>query len=145
MSARDRAFHALVDMRLGSSLSQAARDNGATARTIRKYVGAALIQDRPGGRIRARKSDRLTRYLQIPGPNGPIEIRLRGSKQATEAAKYAAAINRYLSGDVNALTPWRGKRIAGVELITERPAIKGLAQRELLPHSLYRAFSGGAA
>lgn len=125
-------------------MDQAARDNGVTIRTIKKYVGSALVQDRPGGRLRATTSDRLVRYVQIPGPFGPVEIRVRGSKQASDAAKYDAAVNRYLRGDLNALAPWHGKKIGGVELITAGFAIKGLAQKELLPHSVYRALSGGA-
>jgi hypothetical protein len=143
-AARDRALHALWDMRRGASPSQAARDNGVTTRTIKKYVGAALVQDRPGGRLRATKTDRIVRYVLIPGPFGPVEIRVRGSKQATDAAKYDAAVNRYLRGDLKALAHWHGKKIAGVELITAGPALKSLAQKELLPHSLYRALSGGA-
>lgn len=144
-AARDRAFHALADMRHGSSPRQAARDNGVTVRTLKKYLGSALLQDRPGGRIRVTKSDRLVRYLQIPGKNGPIEIRVQGSKQASDTAKFNAAVNRYLSGDLDALAPWHGRKIGGVELMTEGPALKGLAQKELLPHSLYRVFSGGLA
>ncbi len=144
-AARDRALHALADMRHGSSSSQAARDNGVSIRTLKKYAGSALLQDRSGGRIRATKSDRLVRYVQIPGPFGPVEIKVRGSKQATDAAKYDAAINRYLRGDLEALAPWHGKKIGGIELVTAGLALKGLAQKELLPHSLYRALSGGAA
>ena len=144
-AARDRALHALADMRHGASSSQAARDNGVSIRTLKKYAGSALLQDRSGGRIRATKSDRLVRYVQIPGPFGPVEIKVRGSKQATDAAKYDAAVNRYLRGDLEALAPWHGKKIGGIELVTAGPALKGLAQKELLPHSLYRALSGGAA
>jgi hypothetical protein len=144
-AARDRALHALADMRRGASTSEAARDNGVTIRTIKKYVSPALVQDRPGGRLRATKSDRLVRYVQIPGRFGPIEIKARGLKQASDAAKYDAAVSRYLRGDLKALAPWHGKKIGGVELITAGPALKELAQKELLPHSLYRALSGGAA
>src|SRR5437870_860837 len=78
-SARDRALHALADVRRhGVSLSHAARDNDVTLRTVKRYVGAALLQNRPGERIRATKSDRLTRYLQIPTPDGPKEIKVKG-------------------------------------------------------------------
>ncbi len=138
-AARDRALHALADMRHGASSSQAARDNGVSIRTLKKYAGSALLQDRSGGRIRATKSDRLVRYVQIPGPLGPVEIRVRGSKQATDAAKYDASINRYLRGDLEALAPWHGKKIGGIDLVTAGPALKGLAQKELLPHSLLDA------
>jgi hypothetical protein len=144
-SARDRSLHALADMRHGASISQAARDNGVTTRTIKKYVGSALLQDRPGGRIRPTKSDHFVRYLQIPGPGGQVEIKARGSKEAADAARYKAAVTRFLGGDLKALAPWRGKKIAGVQLITDRQVLKGLAKDELLPYSLYRSLSGGAA
>jgi hypothetical protein len=144
-AARDRALHALADVRHGSSPSQAARDNGVTLRTMKKHVGAALVQDRPGGRIRATKTDRLVRYLQISSERGPIEIQVRGSKQASDAARFNAAVNRYLRGDLDALVPWHGKKIGGVDLITAGSSIKSLAQKELLPLSLYRALSGGGA
>jgi hypothetical protein len=145
LAARNRALHALADIRRGSSSSQAARDNGVSLRTMKRYVGSALFQHRPGARIRATKSDRLVRYVQIPGQYGPIEIQVRGSKQASDAARFNAAVSRYLRGDLSALTPWHGRRIGGVELITAGPALKGLAQKELLPHSLYRALTGGIA
>jgi hypothetical protein len=145
LSARDRSLHALKDMRHGASISQAARDNGVTTRTIKKYVGSALLQDRRGGRIRPTKSDRFVRYLQIPGPHDPVEIRAHGSKEAAEVARYKAAVNRFLSGDLKALTPWHGKKIAGVKLITDRRTLKSLAKDELLPYSLYRSLSGGTA
>jgi len=144
-SARNRTLKALADMRHGASISRAARDNGVSPRTIKRYVGAALLQDRPGGRIRATKSDRLVRYLQLPGLYGPIDITAHGSKEATDAARYKAALNRFLRGDLNALVSWHGKKIAGVELITAGRTLKGLAQKELLPHSLYRSLSGRAA
>ncbi len=143
-AARDRALNALADMRHGALISRAAHDNGVSQRTIRHYLGSELLQDRPGGRIRPTKSDRRVRYLQIPGPQGPIDITTHGSKEATEAARYKAAVNRFLGGDLNALAPWQGKTIAGIELITAGPTLKTLAQKELLPYALYRSLSGGA-
>jgi hypothetical protein len=143
--ARTRAFRALSAMRRGASISRAAKENGVTPRTIKQYVGAALRQDRPGGRIRATKSDRLVRYLQIPGPHGPIEIRARGIRQAREFARYKIAVNRFLAGDRDALIPWHGKKIAGIALQTESDVLKNLAQKDLLPYPLYRSLSGGGA
>jgi hypothetical protein len=143
-AARDRALKALWAMRRGDTLSKAARDNGVTARTIKRYAGAALLQDRPGGRIRARKSDRLARYLQIPGPDGPVEITAHGSKQASKFAQYQAAVNRLLRGDRNALADWHGKKIAGIQLVTSAGTLVAQARNELLPYSLYRSPLGGA-
>ena len=64
--ARERSLKALWAMRHGDSLAKAARDNGVTTRTIKRYAGSALVQHRPGGRIRAAKSDRLVRYISNP-------------------------------------------------------------------------------
>lgn len=144
-SARERSQHAVADMRHGASPSQAARDNGVTLRTIKKYLGSALLQERPGGRIRVTKSDRSVRYLQLPGLHGPIDLDAHGSRQASDAARYMAALNRFFRGDLKALEPWHKKKIAGIELITDPNTLKGLAQDELLPYSLYRSLSGGSA
>jgi hypothetical protein len=105
-SARERALAALSDIRRGNTLSRAARENGVTPRTIRRDAGSALAQDRPGGRIRATKADRLVRYLVIPGPDGPREVSVRGSKTASRFAKYKADVNRFLRGDRDALSAW---------------------------------------
>jgi hypothetical protein len=145
MQARERSLKALWAMRQGDSLSKAARDNGVTTRTVKRYAGSALVQGRVGGRIRARKSDRLVRYLQIPGPDGPMDVNVRGSKRASEFAKYKAAVNRLLAGDRDALQGWHGKKIAGISLITDTKTLVAQAHQELLPYSLYRFLSGGAA
>jgi hypothetical protein len=143
--ARERALKALAAMRRGDTLSRAARDNGVTVRTIKRYIGSALVQDRPGGRIRATKNDRLVRYLQVPGPDGPRDITIRGSKTASQFANYKAAINRLLRGDRNAMDRWHGKEIAGIELITDPKILVEQARKEILPYALYRSLSGGAA
>ena len=143
-AARDRSLHALADMRRGVPPARAFRENGVARRTAKKYLGAALVQDRLRGRIRPTKSDRLVRYLLIPGLYGPIEKKVRRSKEATEWAQYKAAVNRFLAGDRHALAPWHGKKIAGIELITSPLTLKSLAEKDLLPYSLYRSFSGGA-
>ena len=144
-AARDRALKALSAMRRGDTLSRAARDNGVTTRTIKRYAGSALVQDRPSGRIRATKNDRLVRYLQIPGPDGPKDVAVRGSKAASEFANYKAAINRLLRGDRHALDRWHGKTIQGIQLITDTKTLVEQARKEILPYSLYRSLIGGAA
>jgi hypothetical protein len=143
--ARSRALRALSAMRQGASISKAGRENGVTPRTIKRYAGSALVQDRPGGRIRATKSDRLVRYLQIPGPDGPRDVTVRGSKAASEFANYKAAINRLLRGDRHALDRWHGKTIQGIQLVTDPKLLVDQARKEILPYSLYRSLAGGAA
>jgi hypothetical protein len=144
-AARARALRALADVKHGASASRAARDNRLSLRTLKQYAGAALVQDRPGGRFRATKSDRLVRHLQIPGPHGPVEINVRGSRVASEVARYKAAVNRFLGGDRNALAEWRGKKIAGIELITDGRVLVDQSDKGLLPYALYRSLAGGAA
>ena len=144
-SARERALKALYAMRHGDTLSRAARDNGVTIRTIKRYAASALVQDRPGARIRATKNDRLVRYLQIPGPDGPRDVTARGSKEASQFANYKAAINRLLRGDRNAMAPWHEKKIGGIPLVTDTETLVDQARKELLPYSLYRSLAGGGA
>src|ERR1700685_579524 len=144
-AARERALKVLSEMRGGESLSRAARNNGVTVRTVKRYVRAPLVQNRPGGRIRASKSDRLVRYLQIPGAKGPQDITVRGSKAASKFANYKASINRLLRGDRNAMAQWQGKKIAGIELVTDPKVLIEQARKEILPYSLYRSLSGGGA
>jgi hypothetical protein len=144
-AVRDRALKVLAAMRDGESLSRAARDNGVTVRTVKRHVGSALVQDRSGGRIRASKSDRLVRYLQIPGPDAPRDIAVRGSKTASKFANYKASINRLLRGDRHAMDEWDGRKIAGIELVTDPKLLIEQARKEILPYSLYRSLSGGAA
>ncbi|HEY6251902.1 MAG TPA: hypothetical protein VI685_18235 [Candidatus Angelobacter sp.] len=133
-------------MRHGDTLSKAARENGVTARTVKRYVGSALVQDRPGGRIHATKTDRLVRYLQIPGHDGqPQDINVRGPKAASRAAAYKADINRLLRGDRHVMDKWRGRKIAGVELVTDPKILIEQARKDQLPYHIYRSLSGGAA
>jgi hypothetical protein len=143
--ARERALRALSAMRRGDTISRAARENGVTIRTIKRHLGSALAQDRPGGRIRATKSDRLVRYLQIPGSDGPKDVTVRGSKAASEFANYKAAINRLLRGDRHAMDRWHGKSIQGTQLITDTKTLVEQARKEILPYSLYRSLAGGGA
>jgi hypothetical protein len=139
----NRVSRAYTEMTHGKSASRAARENGISLRTLKEYAGGALMQDRPGGHIRPARTERLPRYLQIPGQNGPKQITVRGLKTASKVAKYKADINRALAGDLKALAKWDGKKIAGVELITDVKVLAEQADKGLLPYSLYRSLSGG--
>ena len=143
--ARAKSLHVLTLVRHGVSFSEAAKLSSVTPRTVKLHVGSALVQDRKGGRLRASKGDSFVRFLTIPGPHGQIDVVAHGSKEATEFAKYASAVGRYLSGDSKALADYHGKKIAGIELLTAGRSLKALADVAALPTSLYRAFSAGAA
>ena len=144
VETKNRVARAITAIRNGDSASRSAHDNGVSLRTLKKYAPDALVQPRSGGRIQATESDSLVRYLQIPGPDDPIEITTRSSEIAIEFAKYKAAVNRLLRGDRNALAGWHGKKIAGVELITDAGTLIEQADKGLLPYALYRSLSGGA-
>jgi hypothetical protein len=149
--ARTRALHALAKMRRDKlSLAEACRLEHIKPSTMRRYVGNALTQDRPGGRYRATPGDRLRRELQIPTALGPTPVPIHGSKKATEISQYLNAISLYLrKGDVSKLERFKGKtiRIRGqkIELITDPETLSGLALAGALQFDqLYASFTGAA-
>src|SRR5277367_2698783 len=108
---------------------------------------AAFARQRNGGKVysdgksatallfRLLLGESATKTAPVQECNGPAH----GSKEASEIARYKAAVNRFLAGDTNALAPWHGKKIAGVELITDGRTLKGLSKNDLLPYSIYRS------
>jgi DNA-binding CsgD family transcriptional regulator len=141
--SRNRALHALTAMRHGASLADAAKSEGVSQRTIRKYVGSALRQDHVGGRIRAVPRDRFTRYLQIPGPDGPIQVTVKGSKDATELAAYVSARAAFLrSGDESLLRRFDGKKIGGHALVTDPKILTSQAEQGESFDQLYSSLVG---
>jgi hypothetical protein len=132
LEARNRSLHALTAIRHGSSLADAAKAEGVSQRTIRKYVGSALRQDHAGGRIRAVPKDKFTRYLQIPGQEegGLTQVAAKGSREATELAAYVNARAAFLrSGDESVLRPFHGKKIGGHTLVTDPKLLTALAEQ----------------
>jgi hypothetical protein len=129
--ARVRALHALNAMRTsGVSLTQAARLWQTTPATVRRYVGGALRPD-VGGRYRASASDRLSRRLEFLTAAGPVPITVRGSKAASQVARYWAAVQRYvLTGQTDALNAFRNQTIRAGKLtyrfLTDAATLKAL-------------------
>jgi hypothetical protein len=142
-AARDRAFHVLAALRDNSELSlrHAARLEGVKPETVKKYFPAALRKS--NGQFRATKSDRYTATLYVPDPQGnPVPVKTRSSKDREALGRYLGDLGRYLGGNREALTRWRGKKIAGIELVTDERAIIGM-EPALSDFDLYRAFNGG--
>jgi hypothetical protein len=130
--ARNRSLRALAAIRHGASLADAAKAEGVSQRTIRKYVGSALRQDHPGGRIRAVPRDKFTRYLQIPGldASGLTQVAAKGNREATTLAAYVNARAAFLrSGDESLLRPFQGKKIGGHTLIADPKLVTALAEQ----------------
>ena len=140
-AARDRALHVLAEMRSDPSLllGRAARLHGVKPSTVKKYFGSALKKVR--GRVRVTKSDRFRVTLFLPDAQGnSVAIRTRSSKERTEASQYLRDLGRALRGKRGVLSPWRGKKIAGVELFTDESALVSI-EPALSEFSLYRIFN----
>ncbi len=144
-AARDRALHVLADMRDDShlSLTHAAKLQGVKPATVKKYFPSALKVS--NGRFRATKSDRYTATLYIPDAHGnSIAIKTRSSKEREAAGQYLRDLGRSLRGDRGPLLAWHGKKIAGVELVTDERALAAI-EPALSDFSLYRTFNSGGA
>ena len=139
-SARQRALAVLARMRSrGESLSQAARLEHTTPRTVLQIV-AKQFKRSSSGHYTARKSDTLRRDLTVLGFDGYIPVVVRSSKQAQLASAHLVAINRFLrTGDKEWLKPFIGKRVGGVELLTDQDRLQVLADADLVKlDGLYR-------
>lgn len=143
--ARDRALHALADMRHDPNLSltHAARLQGVKRETVKKYFPSALKQ--ANGKFRVTKSDRYTATLYVPDVHGDsIAVKTRSSREREQLGQYLRDLGRYLRGNRDALSEWHGKKIGGVELVTDGRTLKTI-EPALSDFSLYRTFNGGAA
>jgi hypothetical protein len=143
-SARERALHVLAGMRRDPklSLTHTAKLEGVKPQTVKKYFPSALKQTH--GRFRVTKSDRYTATLYVPDSQGnSIPVTTRSSKEREQLGRYLRDLGRYLRGNRHALASWRGKTIAGVELVTNGQVIVDL-EPALSDFSLYRTLNGGA-
>jgi len=143
-SARDRGLHVLAAMRddPNLSLTHAAKLQGVKPETVKKYFPSALKKS--NGKLRATKSDRYTATLYVPDAKGnSVAIRTRSSRDREALGQYLRDLGRYLRGDRDALSRWRGRKIAGVELLTDERTIMAI-ESALSDFSLYRAFNSGS-
>ena len=82
-----------------------------------------------------------TYTLYIPDAQGnAVAIKTRSSRERSEAGQYLRDIGLALGGDVGALAKWHGKKIAGVELVTDASALAAI-EPALSDFSLYRIFN----
>jgi hypothetical protein len=137
---RQRALAVLARMRSrGESLSQAARLEHSTPRAVRKEVRKQLKRG-PSGRYAATAGDTLRRDLNVLGFDGYEPVVVRSWKQAQLAAEHLVAVGRFLrTGDSEWLKPFIGKRVGGVELLTDPERLQILADADLVKlDALYR-------
>jgi hypothetical protein len=91
--AKQRSFHAIAGMRHDDLSLDAAAREGTTIATVKKYLPATLRKSRTGHWV-VTKSDNYVRLLSLPGPHGPVTVRVRGSKEAQFASAYLASVKR---------------------------------------------------
>jgi hypothetical protein len=138
--ARRRALRVLARMRnRGESLSEAARHEHTTPRTVRTIAGKQLKRG-TSGRYSATAADILRRDLNVLGWEGFVAVSVRSSKRAQLASEHLIAVNRFLrTGDAEWLKPFIGKSVGGVELLTDADRIHLLADAGLIKlDALYR-------
>jgi hypothetical protein len=149
LETRNRALAVLGRMRRGHlSLSEASRLEHIKPSTVRRYVGSAIRQTKPGGRFRAALGDTFRRNLQIPTVHGQIVIQVYGSKNARFIANYLNAISEYLrTGKREKLDSFKGKTVKvngkNLELITDPAMLSPLAEADVLHFDqLYASATG---
>ena len=146
-----KSVHVLARMRrTGEKLATAARFENIDPRKVIKKLPDEF---RKSGRnwVPRREADRKPRQLNLLAPKGRRPGVVRGSKAASLLGKYNAALSKFFSanpnfaGDESLLEPFRGKRVAGVELLTDTQTLVELAEAgELSFDDLYAAPYGGA-
>ncbi len=139
-----RVTHVITKMRAEDiSLQQASREYGLDPRTVARLARPALGK-RANGRYAAKTSDRLLRVLVVPSREGPREVAVRDSRQASQLAEYANAVHKYLdTGDSADLRKLRRKSVVDangkrVRLLTNLAELDRLGSAGVLSfESLY--------
>ena len=145
-----RVFAAINRVRRGEAKSPtgAARAEGTTLKAMRRVAPDALIQDRPGGRIRVKPTDRYSANVQVLTKEGALSVTARGSRQRELAGLHRATVIRVLRGKElpSGLERFRGKKIGGHELISDYELLSSFAQAGIVGQldSLYVSPDAGA-
>jgi hypothetical protein len=123
-------------------LSSVARSVGVKPSVVTKYFGSAF--HKVDGSWRVRKSDRFSETMYVPDNEGnPVPVPTKNFRQRKEVSAYVRDIGRFSRGKKSALTKWRNKSIAGVELVTDSRILLSI-EAQLSDFSIYNAFNGGA-
>jgi hypothetical protein len=130
-----RSFDVIARMRRDDvSLNLAARQEGLTPATVLKLLPNALRQDKKGRWV-ATASDSYYRFLSLPGPQGPVTVRAKGSEEAQLASEYLQAIK---SGKRSQIALFEGKSVGGLKLVTSPRTLAALRDAGFLQlDSLY--------
>lgn len=132
-STRAKAFHVLSDLRRNAELTvtQAARNREISPRSVRKYVGSQLKQERSGAKLRVTTSDQLRATLHIPStkPDVLIPIHTMNSRERYLVGEWFASINEAARGDFDRLDRFpKGTVIDGVLLTTDSEEVQQILE-----------------
>lgn len=130
--ARLRGLAAINRVRRGESksLSSAARAEGTSVGTIRRLLPAALLQHRPGGRIRVKAGDPYSALVKIITDMGAVVVSARGSRERELAGRHRSVLGRVLQGELppSALEEFRGVKVGGRELVSDYDQLRSLGE-----------------
>jgi hypothetical protein len=120
------------------SLREAAAQVGITPEAVTWHAGEAL--QRSDGGWSATPGDRLYRPMYVYSNGEKVRVDVRGSRKASELARYHAARSRYLeTGDDIPLLQFTGKSVAGVPYETDTSVLEEMARRNYLDiESIYQ-------
>jgi len=96
--------------------------------------------------VRQRTKVQGGREINVLGFEGYEPVTVRSSKPAKLASRHLIAVGRFLrpGGDTELLKPFVGKRVGGVELLTDPDRLRELAEADLIKlDALYRENRGG--
>ena len=134
--AKLRGFAAINLVRKGKSktLTEAARSEGTTVRSIRKLLPAALAKRGPDGRIRVRAGDTYSARVDIVTASGRLNVTARGSRERDLAGLHRSAIFKVLGEKAapSSLRQFRGKKVGGHKLVSDFQQLKKLALADVL-------------
>ena len=96
-------------------------------------------------RVKARRRRTRGRNIYVLSFEGYVSVTVRSSKQAKLASRHLIAVSRFLrTGGTELLKPFVGKRVGGVELLTDPDRLHELADAGLVKlDALYRENRGG--
>ena len=142
----DRALRAVRLMRDENlSLTRAARTEGVSPSTVRRYVPGSL--EKRTGRWRAHIGyrDRTPREIETISGGQRVAIITTNLSQASQLAKYKQAVEHYLGeGDDSLLRGFKGAVVEGYELETDLDEIDRIYELgQLEDWRLYTARRGG--
>jgi hypothetical protein len=123
----------------GKSLSKAARKLRTKPRKGRKSV-VRKRQRSATRRYAVKRNKQSRREIYVFGAQGYQPVADASRRQAKVSSKHLIEINRFLrTGDTEALKQFRGRRIAGIELLTDLKRIREFADAdEVKLDGLYR-------